>query len=405
MAPRIGIDPVIVAGAGIGGLATALFLARKGIPVVVLEKRVAFAEIGAGLQMSPNASHLLLDLGLGPALMRVATIPRRVVARGMESGRPLGGVELGDFLAERHEAPYLVLRRADLHQILLDAARTFPNIAFGIGRGVTHVAELADGVIVTATTAGGAVEDATAPCLVGADGLWSVTRAALGDRRQPVFSRTEAWRATLPAEAAPDFARASADGSADTGLWLGQGRHVVHYPVDAGRAVNVVAVMEARLPRDGWSNAADSAPLLARFSDAARPLRELLAAVTDWQVWSLHDLPARQVAGRRIALVGDAAHPVLPFLAQGAALAIEDAATLGELLETLPDDVPTALSAYKRLRLKRAQRVQDAARRVGRFYHAWGPVALARDLAMAFKGPRGIARDYDWLYGWRLTID
>jgi salicylate hydroxylase len=400
MPPRIGLDAVVVVGAGIGGLATALMLARKGISVVVIEKRTVLDETGAGLQLSPNASRLLLDIGLGPNLMRYATLPERVNVRALTSGKTIGGVALGNYATERYEAPYMVLRRADLHMVLLDAARSMPNIAFLIGRSVTHVAETEHAVSVTTTSAGGHVEDALTPCLIGADGLWSATRAAIGERRSPVFSGMEAWRAVLPANKAPAFAR-----KAETGLWLGPRCHVVHYPVASGEGVNLVVVMDAALERQGWSTKTEADLLHHRMSKAAPALREMLTGADDWRAWSLYDMPAHRMAHGRIALVGDAAHPVLPFMAQGAALAIEDAATLGELLETTPADVPLALRAYQRLRLKRVQRVQNTARTNGRAYHAWGPIALARNAIMSLKGPHSITNSYDWLYGWQLSID
>jgi salicylate hydroxylase len=400
MAPRIGQDPVIIAGAGIGGLATALMLARKGISVVIIEKRTVLDETGAGLQLSPNASRLLLDIGLGPNLMRYATLPERVTIRALTSGNTIGSIALGNYATERYEAPYMVLRRADLHMVLLDAARTMPNIAFLVGRSVTHVAETDSAVCVTTTSAGGNVEDALTPCLIGADGIWSATRASIGERRGPVFSGMEAWRAVLPANKAPAFARKS-----ETGLWLGPRCHMVHYPVASGEGINLVVVMDAALERQGWSTATEADLLHHRMSKAAPVLREMLAGAEDWRVWSLYDFSTKRVSNGRIALVGDAAHPVLPFLAQGAALAIEDAATLGELLETTPEDVSMALRAYQRLRLKRVQRVQSTARTNGRAYHAWGPIAMARNAMMSLKGPHSITNSYDWLYGWQLSID
>lgn len=396
----LGSDPVVIAGGGIGGLAAAVMLARKGIAVSLTEKRAVTEESGAGIQLSPNASRILLDIGLGPKLMRTATAPERVLMRNVASGRRIGEVALGRHMTGRHEAPYLVMARADLHSVLLDAARSLPNVRLQFGRGVGHVAEVSDSVTVTTTSVSGSVESIETPCLVGADGLWSGVRRHLGERRQPRFRGYEAWRATLPTSAAPAFARGN-----ETGLWLGTGIHLVHYPIESGTRINIVAILEARIPREGWSSPGDPERIAARFAHAAKPLRELIALGENWRIWPLYDLPARRMANRRTALLGDAAHPVLPFLAQGGALAIEDAACLAEVLSTTPDDVPLALQAYQRLRLKRAQRVQEAARRAGRAYHLWGPLAAARDAVMKLEGPTGLANRLDWLYGWQLSFD
>jgi salicylate hydroxylase len=230
--------------------------------------------------------------------------------------------------------------------------------------------------------------------VVGADGLWSTARAALGDRRQPVHRGVAAWRATIPREAAPPELQ-----GAETGLWLGRAGHVVHYPIGGGRLLNIVALERRGEPVDGWSAPGDGAALLRSFQGAAPPLAALLAIPDYWQMWSLFDLPAKRMARGRIALLGDAAHPVLPFLAQGGALAIEDAAALAAAL-TEQRDVRAALRAYGSGRLRRVRRVQIAARRNGAIYHAAGPVAWARDLVMRRLAPEGMAERYAWLYGW-----
>jgi salicylate hydroxylase len=209
-----------------------------------------------------------------------------------------------------------------------------------------------------------------------------------------VHRRVAAWRATIPREAAPRELQGN-----ETGLWLGRAGHVVHYPVGGGRLLNIVALERRAEPMEGWSVPGDGAELRRKFTGAAAPLAALLRVPDDWQVWSLFDLPAKTMAGGRIALLGDAAHPVLPFLAQGGALAVEDAATLAASLRVRVD-VPTALAAYASDRLRRVRRVQDEARRNGAVYHAAGPLAWARNLVMRRLGPEGMAERYAWLYGW-----
>lgn len=385
---------IAVVGAGIGGLTAALALARHGHAVTLLERRTGFSEVGAGLQLSPNASRILIGLGLGAALRRVATEPARVVVRDLATGREIGQVALGPFMKQRYGAPSWVVHRADLQRILLDAVRSEPAIRLLTGRSVDAATEDADGVAISWSSAGGARESLRADAIVGADGIRSKVRRALGDPAPPAFRGYVAWRATLPREAAPAALRAE-----ETGLWLSGRGHVVHYPIDSGRRLNVVAIQRSREPVEGWAAPGDGNALLSHFAAACPLLRELLAGPEEWLRWSLCDRPAGRLAEGRIALVGDAAHPVLPFLAQGAALAIEDAAALAGLLGG-SGTIPQAFAAYAAQRLDRVKRVQDEARRNGRIYHAGAAVGAARNWVMRRLGAEGMTARYDWLYGY-----
>jgi salicylate hydroxylase len=387
---------IAVVGAGIGGLTAALALAREGHKVTLVERRTGFSEVGAGLQLSPNASRILIKLGLGPALRRVATEPERVIVRAIRSGKPIGEVALGAFMRERFEAPYWVVHRANLQTILLDAVRSEPSIRLVMGRTVEAVESGSSQASLVWVSAGGTRETLTADMIVGAAGVWSKVRQQLGDRTQPTYRGTVAWRATFERNAAP--AELAGD---ETGLWLGAQGHVVHYPIAGGRLVNVVAIERRQTPVEGWAAPGRREDLLARYASAAPALRDLLALPREWLRWSLFDHPAERLARGRIALLGDAAHPVLPFLAQGAAMAIEEAATLASLLRDAQASIPEALAAYEKHRLGRAARVQKEARTNGRIYHAGALIAFGRDRVMRHLGPEGMTMRYEWLYGFR----
>ncbi|MCC5976614.1 MAG: FAD-dependent monooxygenase [Salinarimonas sp.] len=389
------LHDVTVIGAGIGGLTAALALSRIGRRVTLVERRTGFTEVGAGLQLSPNATRILGEFGLGQALARQACEPQRVVVRSVRSGREIGEVAQGAFMRERFGAPNLVIHRADLQTILLDAVRAQPNIRLLMGRTLEHL-DQHDGHVALAFGRSGERREETASALViGADGGWSKTRPLIGDTRVPAYQGYVAWRATIARKDAP----AELAGE-ETGLWLGPQGHIVHYPVSAGRKLNIVAIRRQPKAAVGWSEPGERAELLGAFSAAAPPLKHLLATPAEWLLWSLHDLPAGQMARERVALLGDAAHPVLPFMAQGAAMAIEDAHILMRALHETPAQPVEALKRYAKLRIQRVRHIQETARRNGRIYHAGLLTSLGRNLVMRRLGPEGMAERYAWIYAW-----
>jgi salicylate hydroxylase len=385
---------ILIAGAGIGGLATAIALARRGISATVVEKRTGFGETGAGLQLTPNSGRILDALDLALPLKRVSVASHGLVIRRWRSGATL--LEMPSD-SQQAQAPFRLLKRNDLHTVLLDAARAMPNIRLIVGRGLQDITQDEDGVTATLGGQGGQRETLRGLGLIGADGLWSRVRDLSGDTSPPVFTGYEAWRALAPATGR-DQPRVT--------LHLGPGRHAVHYPVAGGRETNIVVVRQAGEAREGWSREGDSRVLKAGLAGASQPLRDLAAAADGWQVWSLFDRKPAAMAKGRIALIGDAAHPVLPFLAQGASLAIEDAAVLARMLAELltregSPGVRAAMAAYAAARTARVARVQQASRINGRSYHLGWPLSLARDIALKRLGPDGLRRRYGWLYDWR----
>ncbi len=387
---------IIIVGAGIGGLTAALALAAHGHSVKIIEQRTNLAEPGAGLQLSPNVSRLLINLGFENALERLATEPRRSIIRNSRTGQIISEMTQGPQMRRRFGAPYWVIHRSDLHATLLDAARTCPNLILKVGRSIQSIEQDDNSAAITITSTSGSQETLTADIIIGADGVWSKTRKAVGDPRAAAYTGYVAWRAVVPKEAAPEALAGN-----ETGLWLGPRYHIVHYPVSSGRKINIVAVERRKKPVDGWTAPGNGTELLHSLGHSISPeLRTLLACPEEWLLWSLCDLPARKLAHGRIALIGDAAHPVLPFLAQGAAMAIEDAILLSSLLAADVDNPRQALTRYENERLTRVQRIQKEARKNGRIYHAGSLVAAGRNFILKRLGPQGMMDRYAWLYGW-----
>lgn len=389
---------LLIAGAGIGGLTAALSLARRGIASTVIEKRTGFGETGAGLQITPNSGRVLDALDLALPLKRVGVSSNGLIVRRWRDSRPIVEMPADP---TRHPTPFRLLSRIDLHTILLDAARAMPNIRFIVGRGVEEIRQ--DDTGVTATLAGqNGGESLHGLGLIGADGLWSRVRNLTGDAAVPEFTGFEAWRTMVPMASATSLAGEKPRVT----LHLGPQRHAVHYPVSSGRQINLVVLRQAPEAREGWSREGDNAVLTEHLASGSPALRQLAGAAGGWQVWSLFDRKPAVMAKGRIALLGDAAHPVLPFLAQGASLAIEDAGVLARLLaDHLAREgaagVPAAMAAYAAARAQRCARVQATSRENGRNFHFGWPWSIGRDLVLKRLGPEGMRSRYDWLYDWR----
>jgi 2-polyprenyl-6-methoxyphenol hydroxylase-like FAD-dependent oxidoreductase len=386
---------IIVAGACIGGLTAALALIRAGFRVVVIEQAERLEETGAGIQLSPNATAILLDLGAGDHLRRRAVAPEAIRVMRAASAREIARIPLGREAELRYGAPYWVIHRADLQAGLIETLETTSDFVLRLGSRVEDYAVHAHGITVQ-SRGSFASSDEHGIALIGADGLWSTVRARLGDRAPPQFRNRTAWRALISADRAP-HARERA-----TVLWLGPDAHLVHYPVKGGEMINLVAIVSDDHRLKGWSAAGRRADLVARFAGWHKDARALIAAPQTWQRWSLYDRPLPRPWGvGPVTLLGDAAHPMLPFLAQGGAMAIEDAAVLAACLARHSEDPAVGLRLYEGLRRRRSARAQRHARRNGRVYHLKGLRGFARDLALKVMGGNRLLRRYDWLYDWR----
>jgi salicylate hydroxylase len=394
---------IFIAGAGIGGLTASLALAAQGFRVVVLEKAERLEEAGAGLQLSPNASRVLIGLGLQPRLAARAVIPDAISIMSAQSGGEIARLPLGEIASSRAGAPYWVAHRADLQAALLAEVNDNPDIELRLGCQFEDVVGHAKGLTVVQRR-GATRQQELALALIGADGIWSTVRNHLFPKTQPLFSGLIAWRGTLDATQLPREYTAPR-----VQLWMGPDAHLVAYPISGARQINVVAVLPGSWNRPGWSAPGETKEIRNVFASSRWPgiARMMIGAVDDWRRWALFTLPhdGRWTDGA-IALLGDAAHAMLPFAAQGAAMAIEDAAVLAKCLKDAAGEnaanIPAALRRYERLRRARVGRVARAARRSGQIYHLAGPAAFARDLAIRALGPRRMLARQNWIYDWRV---
>jgi salicylate hydroxylase len=393
---------IFVAGAGIGGLTAALALAAQGFRVVVLEKAERLEEAGAGLQLSPNASRVLIDLGLKPRLAARAVIPDAVSIMSARLGREIARLPLGEEASSRAGAPYWVVHRADLQAALQAEVNEHPDIELRLGCQFEDLAPHAKGLTVVARSGTRRQQD-VALALVGADGIWSAVRHHLFPQVQPQFSGLIAWRGTLEATQLP-----REHASRRVQLWMGPNAHLVAYPISGARQINVVAVVPGTWNRPGWSAPGDVAEIKTVFASSPWPsaARMLIGAVDEWKKWALFTVSGGgEWTDGAVALLGDAAHAMLPFAAQGAGMAIEDAAVLAKCLGQFQSEGGATIAAvmrrYARLRRPRVSRIQRTARQSGRIYHLTGPAAYARDLAIRAIGPTRLLARQDWIYDWR----
>jgi 2-polyprenyl-6-methoxyphenol hydroxylase-like FAD-dependent oxidoreductase len=377
-------DPIVIVGGGIGGLATALALAQRGMASRVLEQAPEFKEIGAGIQLGPNSWRCLRALGVEAAVKPLASFPRALVMMDAVTAEEAVSIPLGGF-EQRFNAPYALIYRADLLKVLLDACIASPLIELQSSCKVTGFEDMGQSVSV----ATGDGRSYRGSALIGADGLWSKVRAKLIGDGGPRVSGHVTYRAVLPAtEVPPDLRRS------DMVLWAGPKCHLVHYALRGGDLFNLVAVFHSDRYEEGWNATGDPVELHQRFSGTCDFVRMMLNKITEWRMWVLCDRdPIKDWSKGRVTLLGDAAHPMLQYLAQGAGMALEDSVCIAKCLDET-ESVEAALAAYARARYLRTGRVQLTARLYGEFNHAEG---VRRELRNAFvknMSYEGLA----WLY-------
>jgi salicylate hydroxylase len=389
--------PVVVVGAGIAGLTLSLCLARAGVQVTLLEKVERLREVGAGLQLSPNASSILIDLGLGPALDATGVRPEAVVIRDSASSEVVTRMPLGGLMMDRYGAPYIVIHRADLQATLRDAVMNEPRVALHLGAEITSIRQFKDSVEVQAISDGKPVSF-TGSVLVGADGVRSMVRQKVLAGGPAVYTGRTAWRATFRAS---DW-HGSLDLRKETGLWMGSRAHLVHYAIDAGREINLIAAVDDDWIEDDWDVPGSKLQIAQAFRDWPEQVRELIDKPDVWRKWALCGAPPHTPWLReRAVLIGDAVHGMLPFVAQGGAMAIEDARVLASLLSADDDrTIEERLDTFVSLRKPRTDKVMAMARRNGSIYHLDGLSAKARNMVMRLAGPERLLDALDWIYGW-----
>jgi salicylate hydroxylase len=384
--------PILIAGGGIGGLAAALGLARKGFRITVLERAPELGEIGAGIQLGPNAFHAFDYLGVGDAARAMAVYVDKLRLMDAMTAEEICAIDLGDGFRRRFGNPYAVVHRGDLHGVFLRACRADPRIELRTGCTVQEYEQ--DGRGVTVRLASG--EEVQGSLLIGADGLWSrVRQQVVGDGPPRVTGHTT-YRSVIPTERMPEELRWNA-----ATLWAGPKCHIVHYPLSGWRLFNLVVTYHNDAPEPVAGQPVGAEEVMRGFAQLHPRAQDIIRHGQDWKLWVLCDRdPVENWVDGRVALLGDAAHPTLQYMAQGACMALEDAVCLSHEMAAQPDDPTGALEAYRRQRVLRTARIQLMSRAVGdHVYHPAGAHAKLRNAIMSVKSDADWHDTLAWLYG------
>lgn len=389
---HIGRIPILIVGGGIGGLTTALALSRKGYPVHLIEKAHEFGEIGAGIQIAPNGSRMLDALGILGKLHTYAVYPRRLILVDALSGETLTALNYGEAFQRAYTYPYLVMHRNDLLTLLLHACQQSDAIILETNREVIAIEDLGDGARVIC--ADGTTYECNA--LIAADGLWSTVRQyVLGDG-DPVCVEFVAYRGAIPMEEVIETA-----GLDTIRYWIGPNLHLIQYPLRRGELYNQVAVFKSERYRADSGDWGTEDELEQHFAKTHESVQRALTRVKRDRRWPLYDRPpADNWTRHRITLLGDAAHPMLQHIAQGACQALEDAVYLADAMSSQQGDVESAFRLYQQERIPRTARVQRSARLFGDIIHSNGLTALLRNVLFSQRTPDDLTYT-DWFYGYQ----
>ncbi|RRD22376.1 3-hydroxybenzoate 6-monooxygenase [Brucellaceae bacterium VT-16-1752] len=385
-------DKIVIAGAGIGGLGAALGLARKGYASIVLERAPVLGEIGAGIQLGPNAFHSFDYLGVGDAMRKLAVYIDRLRMMDALSAKEIASIDLTGPFQSRFGNPYAVVHRGDMHGVLVNACRADPLIELRTGCTVTKYEEGETTVAAVLDTG----ERVTGRLLIGADGLWSNIRAQLVGDGAPRVTGHTTYRSVIPTEEMPEDLRWNA-----ATLWAGPKCHIVHYPLSDWKSFNLVVTYHNDAPEPIAGKPVSEDEVMAGFRHVHPRAQDIIRHGRDWKLWVLCDRdPTDSWTNGRVVLLGDAAHPTLQYMAQGACMALEDAVCLSHEVAGHPEDLRAALDAYQRQRLTRTARIQLMSRAVGdHIYHPAGVHAQLRNEIMSSKSQEEWYSNLQWLYG------
>jgi 2-polyprenyl-6-methoxyphenol hydroxylase-like FAD-dependent oxidoreductase len=392
MAKANGHDlPFLVAGGGIGGLVAAYALAHRGFAVRVFEQAPEFKELGAGIQLGPNIFRAIERIGLKVNMLDDAWVPPALEMRDALTGEPITSIPLGEPFRKRFGQPYAVTHRADIHGVYLRACLGNNLVSLENNRKIEDFTD--EGSAVSLRLEGG--EEVRGRALIGCDGMWSRIRGKIIGDGAPRVSGHIAYRAVLRRDQVPDDLWRP-----EVMLWAGPKTHFVHYPLRRGTLYNLVAVFHSDRYVEGWNTEGDPEELWKRFKGQRPEVLRLLERIETWRMWVLCDRePVKDWSKGRVTLLGDAAHPMLQYLAQGACMASEDAVCLADQVAETPDDIAGAFKAYEKQRYLRTGRVQIMARIYGEFYHASGVTAELRYNALHGRTAEQAYDGMEWLYG------
>src|SRR3974390_120229 len=391
MAGTNGSAPILISGGGIGGLITGYALARQGFPVRLFEQSPEFREVGAGIQLGPNIFRVLEKIGLKDAVLAAPHLAPAQEMRDALTGKLIVRIPLEEDFFQRFGEPYAVTHRADIHGTFLKACQNSNLVTLETSRRVDSFEDTGKGVTVTLENG----QKAEGRALIGCDGMWSKIREQIVGDGKPGVSGHIAYRGVLKREDVPkDLWRP------DVVLWAGPRTHLVHYPLRRGELYNLVAVFHSDHYEEGWNAEGSKEVMWQHFKGQVPQVLRMLERIETWRMWVLCDRePVKNWSQGRVTLLGDAAHPMLQYLAQGACMATEDAVVLSEKLAATPDDPAKAFKSYEQERYLRTGRVQIMARVYGEFYHARGVTADRPALPLSARTPEQSYEGISWLYG------